>query len=191
MSKYLFSAITMLVTACSTGVPESRYSQIYGETEVAWSDLLEVSDLERSSFNLTDEEGLFVVTAVTSRDVAVPMGGGKTASTVAQCAEHSTDYSERITINAGTPNEINVGSPKMDSEKYMDCERRLKAAKYKGNNRSFEELVVLAERAVRDDGRCKWGGYDKSFDQFARVRGSLASLENTQIFFAKMKCALP
>lgn len=191
MSKYLVFAILLLATACSTGVPQGRYSQIYGETEVTWSDLLAVSDLERSRFNLTDEESLFVVTAVTSRDVAVSMGSGKTASTVAQCAEHSTDYSGRITINANTPNEINVGAPKMDSEKYIDCERRLKAAKYKGNNRSFEELVVLAERAVRDDGRCEWSGYDNSFDQFARVRGALASLDNTQIIFAKMSCTLP
>ncbi|SMP18762.1 hypothetical protein SAMN06265373_103317 [Shimia sagamensis] len=190
MSKYLVSAIflSLSLSACSTADPKNRYSVTYGKTEVFWSDLLEVSNLERSSFNLSADESLYIATAVTSLDVAVSMGNGKTASTVAQCAEHSTDYSGRKTINAGTPNQINVGVPKMDSKKYMDCEQRLKKAKYKENNRSFEELIALAERAVRDDGRCEWSGYDKSFDQFARARGSLARMDDTRMFFAKMSC---
>ncbi|ETA51248.1 hypothetical protein [Ponticoccus alexandrii] len=53
---------------------------------------------------------------------------------------------------------------------------------------SRAKLIALSERAVKQDGSCTWLGYDADLDARFRAFGSLASLSDDRLFFARLRC---
>ncbi|MFC4217237.1 hypothetical protein [Pseudophaeobacter arcticus] len=173
LNVFVVIALCLVVQGCSqSSTGGENFSVNFGQTKVYWKDFLEVSEMHRGAVQVAPGESIYMFGAVTAASVKMPDGAVVTSEQ--GCIQRASDYSGTV--------------PVLDSSKYYDCKRRLDAAKTAANQRSFSQLLSMAERAVQEEGSCSWKGYDRQLDQEMRAIGRLARADDQRIFFAKMTC---
>lgn len=170
LNVFVAIALCLVVQGCSTG--GEKFSVTFGQTKVYWKDLLEISEMHRRAVQVAPGESVYMFGALTAASVKMPDGAVITSEQ--GCIQRAADYSGAV--------------PVLDSSKYKDCERRLDAAILAANQRSFSQLLSMAERAVQEEGSCSWKGFDRQVDQEMRAIGRLARADDQRVFFAKMTC---
>ena len=177
-NKIMCLAILLIlsIASCSSST-QNRPSVVFPEGRIGWYDFLQVSSLHSKAFPQKTGEGVYMFTVV----------AGSTST---------------IQLSDGTPIRIEPGkrvallcAQQLRSEQYktlwdecLENGDRAKARSESGNKLSFSRFIALAEKAVSENGKCTWLGYDQSLDRRMRALGNLARQDDTRLFFVKLKC---
>lgn len=160
---FLMSVLGSILVACAS--PNPSRTQNVGNHEIFWKDFSKVSDLHKRHFNFSDGARLYMFGSISA--VQFKMSNGDIAST----------HYEGCNVYRGT-------------DLLLECYDKQNIAGQKTpEGLDLERLVELAERAVKAEGSCKWLGYDRELDLQARRLGSLASVNDQRLFFAKLRCS--
>ena len=162
---FLVAVLGGLVSCASSSRVEKHQLDVDGVT-ISWQNFSKLNSTYRTLVPLGAGESIYMV----SRNEKGP--------------EYTLSNGHRVTLA-----DCGVYMRQSIYNIYNECQSTgINLAKKTRSNRSFSDFKSLAARAVKKEGTCTWGGYDRAFDLSVRSRGKLAAFSDERLFFAKMRC---